>query len=104
MDDKYEITNYKTTSMYCIRPKSGGRPPKELSGTYTKRAIAAAAVKAYQEAKQRYKPETSPLIELDKLTKRDHLLEFAEIVKIDVPESMKQPASIKKFLKDELEK
>lgn len=104
MDDKYEITRYKTTSMYCIRPKSGGRPPKELSGTYTKESIAKQAIQAYQKVKQKYKPESTPLIELEKLTKRDHLLEFAEIMNIVVPESMKQPASIKKYLKDQLEK
>lgn len=104
MDDKYEITRYKTTSMYCIRPKSGGRSPKELSGTYTKESIAKQAIQAYQKIKQKYKPESTPLIELDKLTKRDHLLEFAEIMNIKVPESMKQPASIKKYLKEELEK
>jgi len=104
MDDKYEVTNYKTTSMYCIRPKSGGRPPKELSGTYTKEAIAKQAIRSYTNVRNRYKPETSPLIELEKLTKKTHLLEFAEMMKIDVPESMAQPASIKKFIKEQLEK
>lgn len=104
MDDKYEITKYKTTSMYCIRPKSGGRSPKELSGTYTKKAIAETAIEAYQKARNKYKPETSPLIELEKLSKRDHLLEFAKIMELSVPDGMKQPASIKKHLKDQLEK
>lgn len=103
MDDKYEIVQWKTTSMYAIRPKSGGRSPKELSGTYTKEAIARQAIKAYQKVRDKYKPETSPLIELDKLTKKAHLLEFADIMKIEVPESMSQPASIKKFIKDKLE-
>lgn len=104
MEDRYEIVQWKTTSMYAIRPKSGGRSPKELSGTYTKESIAKQAIQAYQKTKQKYKPESTPLIELEKLTKRDHLLEFAEIMNIVVPESMKQPASIKKYLKDELEK
>tara|TARA_Y100000114_G_scaffold150785_1_gene166667 strand:+ start:125 stop:439 length:315 start_codon:yes stop_codon:yes gene_type:complete len=103
MEDRYEVVQWKTTSMYAIRPKSGGRSPKELSGTYTKESIAKQAIKAYQKVRDKYKPETSPLIELDKLTKKPHLLEFAEIMKIEVPESMNQPASIKKFIKDKLE-
>lgn len=103
MEDKYEIVQWKTTSMYAIRPKAGGRPPKELSGTYTKESIAKQAIKAYQKVRNKYKPESTPLIELDKLTKKTHLLEFAEIMKIEVPESMSQPASIKKFIRDKLE-
>lgn len=103
MEDKYEIVQWKTTSMYAIRPKAGGRSPKELSGTYTKESIAKQAIKAYQKVRDKYKPESTPLIELDKLTKKDHLLEFAEIMKIEVPDSMVQPASIKKYLKDKLE-
>lgn len=103
MEDRYEIVQWKTTSMYAIRPKSGGRSPKELSGTYTKESIAKQAIKAYQRSRDKYKPESTPLIELDKLTKKSHLLEFAEIMKIEVPESMAQPASIKKFLKEKLE-
>lgn len=104
MDDKYEIVQHGTTSMYAVRPKAGGRPPKELSGAYTKKTVAEQAIAAYQEIRNKYKPETTPLIELDKLSKRDHLLEFAEIMKVDVPESMKQPATIKKFIKNALEK
>lgn len=103
MDDKYEIVQWKTTSMYAIRPRAGGRPPKELSGAYTKEVYARSDLDAYLKKANRYKPESTPLIELDKLTKKAHLLEFAEIMKIDVPESMSQPASIKKFLKDSLE-
>lgn len=104
MGDKYEITRYKTTAMYCVRPKSGGRPPKELAGTYTKASIAEQAIKAYQKAASRYKPESTPLIELDKLTKKSHLLEFADVMGVDVPEEMTQPASIKKYIKEALEK
>jgi len=103
MEDRYEIVQWKTTSMYAVRPKSGGRPPKELSGAYTKRSVAEAAIQAYQKIRDKYKPETSPLIELEKLSKKDHLLEFAEICSIEVPESMKQPATIKKFIKEHLE-
>lgn len=103
MEDKYEIVQWKTTSMYAIRPIAGGRPPKELSGAYTKRSVAEAAIQAYQKVKRKYKPESTPLIELEKLTKKDHLLEFAEIVGVEVPESMKQPATIKKFIKEAIE-
>lgn len=103
MEDRYEIIRWKNTSMYAIRPKAGGRSPKELSGTYTKEGIAKEAIAAYQEIRDRYKPETSPLIELDKLSKKDHLLEFAEIMKVEVPSSMKNPSSIKKFIKEAIE-
>ena len=103
MEDKYEIVRWKTTSMYAIRPKAGGRPPKELSGTYTKESIAKEAIAAYQKVRDRYKPESTPLIELDKLSKKDHLLEFAEIMNVEVPDSMKNPSSIKKFIKEAIE-
>lgn len=49
-------------------------------------------------------PPRSPLVDLDLLSKKDHLLEFAELHEIEVPEDKKAPASIKAYIKKTLEK
>lgn len=100
----FKVVPYKTTSQLCIQRESG-RVPNELTGIFTKVSVAQNAIDAYLRTvpkKVDYTPETSPLIELDKLTKKAHLLEFAVITGIDVPEELHQPASIKKFLKESL--
>lgn len=106
VDSQYKVEPYKTTSMLCIRNVNGGRVPAPLSGTFTKEGLALEAIRRYEAskpAKVDYTPVSTPLIELDKLSKKDSLLEFADIVNIEVPASMKNPASIKKFIKEKLE-
>lgn len=41
-------------------------------------------------------------VDLDSLTKKKELLEFAESKGIEIPEDCKQPAKIKKYLKEKL--
>lgn len=104
--NEYEIVPAGFGSLVKISAVKGGRLPQKLSGTFTKEILAEQAIRLYKNSKPEkkdYTPESTPLIELDKLTKKDMLLEFASIFKIEVPESMKQPASIKKFIKEELE-
>lgn len=105
MDDKYQIVKDEMSSHLRIKSVKGGALPSELSGKFTKQALAEEAIRAYKVKRDRYKPESTPLIELDKLSKKDVLLEFAEkVVKVEVPEDLKNPAQIKKYLKECLEK
>ncbi len=102
----FKIEQYKTTSMLCVKREGPGAIPRELSGVFTKEQHAKNAIACYVASapeKVDYTPEITPLIALDMLTKKDMLLEFAEEMDIVVPSSMKQPASIKKYLKEQLE-
>jgi hypothetical protein len=100
----FKIVQYKTTSQLCVQRESG-KVPTELTGIFTKASVAEEAISTYirnKPVKVDYTPVSTPEIELDKLTKKDALLEFAEIMSIVVPKELKQPAVIKKHIKDSL--
>lgn len=102
----FEIVKYKETNMLAVKNVKGGRVPDKLAGVFTKSHHAEVAIANYEASKPEkvdYTPESTPLIELDKLSKKAALLEFAEEQGIPVPEDMTQPSRIKKYLKDILE-
>lgn len=99
----YEIVPFKGTSMLHIRNKSGGPTPNEIAGLYTKESLAKMALDGYVQKRNWYKYEETPLMALDKLSKKESLFEFAELMKIEIPAELKQPATIKKYIKEQLE-
>ena len=85
-----------------------GAMHKSISGMYLSRVDALADIKFYDEhvleSKKTIDVESTPLIELDKLSKKDHLLEFALEHGIQVPGKCVVPTAIKAFIKEELQK
>lgn len=80
---------------------------KAIDGGFLCKPDAVAAMKFYDEhvLQDRKRPsvESTPLIELDKLSKKAPLLEFAAEYGIDVPEALTLPVQIKKMIKAQLE-
>ena len=79
---------------------------KLISGAFLCKPDAIAAMRNYEEnsLEDRVRPsvESTPLIELDKITKKAPLLEFAEQHAIEVPPALSLPVQIKKMLKSVL--
>lgn len=106
MKEEFRVERYNRGIHFCIKRNGGGVLPSILTGLFTSESAGEAAIAKYMKLrtpKVDLTPVSTPLIELDKLSKKEPLLEFAKIFEIDVPDSMKQPASIKKLIKDELE-
>ena len=80
---------------------------KAIAGGYLCKTDALAAMKFYNEhvleGRKRPSVESTPLIELDKLSKKAPLLEFASEYGIEVPDALTLPVQIKKMIKARLE-
>lgn len=90
----------------------GSSIPNELKGLWTSKPEAEMAARGYkkqlEEKAERKKEiinwERTPLEELNLLSRKADLLDFAMGSGINVPEDKKSPAAIKSFIKKTLEK
>ena len=89
---------------YGYEWKTDGKTAKLMSGTFLTIDDAKFAGMRYcstlSDDKQRLKYEPTLIEELDMLTKKDDLLNFAEKCNMQVPPALSRPTQIKKMLKD----
>lgn len=110
---EYTTKNGKTYKLQMMEDSilyhwvgSGISHPR-ISGGFLTKPDAMEAMQQYNdfflEKKERIEIESTPLIELDKLSKKVDLVEFAKEYDIHVPNALTKPTQIKRLIKDNLE-
>jgi hypothetical protein len=101
----YKLEMLENTILYYW--KGSGNMHHRISGGYLTKPDAMIAMQQYDDfflnKKERIEIESTPLIELDKLSKKLDLLEFASQHGIHVPNALTKPVQIKRLIKDNLE-
>ncbi len=87
---------------YFYRWYGDGELPKLLRGGFLDVAQAERAMKVYLSTVDAKKALRTPLTDLEKISKKKDLLEFADKHSISVPDDLKIPSQIKKHIQQEL--